>query len=174
MTVLLREIPASGLRVGFDLSHGWAAESLAGSLVDVSCATLRAEVVLLRSHHDVIVQGKIFGGFDVPCARCTAAAAFALDLPFALTFVPTGEDRDDDLELSEEDLDVVPYTDEEIKLSDVFREQILLSLPIAHLCREDCKGLCPVCGKDRNESPCGCSSESKGGRFAVLKDLKLD
>ena len=48
-----------------------------------------------------------------------------------------------------------------------------LELPVRVLCRDDCKGLCPVCGKDKNEGDCGCETESRANRISGLSSLRL-
>ena len=62
----------------------------------------------------------------------------------------------------------------EIDLTEAVQEQILLSLPLRPLCREDCKGLCPGCGEDLNKGACGCSGKAVDPRLAVLGNLKLE
>ena len=52
------------------------------------------------------------------------------------------------------------------------REQLLLALPLKVTCREDCKGLCPQCGKNLNQERCSCSTEVEDPRWAALKDVR--
>jgi len=61
-------------------------------------------------------------------------------------------------------------------LEDAIREQVLLSVPLKVLCRENCLGLCPVCGKNRNTEPCGCAQPIQDPRWSALKEIreKLD
>jgi uncharacterized protein len=75
-------------------------------------------------------------------------------------------------EVREEDLDVFPFDGEKIDLEPLFREQFVLAVPFAPLCREDCKGLCPQCGIDRNTGTCNCEKPIDP-RLAALKGLKL-
>ncbi len=56
-----------------------------------------------------------------------------------------------------------------IDLSELARETFFLNVPMAHLCREDCKGLCPKCGADRNETDCGCILKEKDPRWKALE-----
>ena len=62
---------------------------------------------------------------------------------------------------------------QEIDLRDGIQEQVVMALPSKPLCDEKCKGLCPMCGADRNQRDCGCKRESITSQFAVLKTLKL-
>ena len=75
-------------------------------------------------------------------------------------------------EIAEEDLDLFPYDGDAIDLEPLFREQFVLAVPFAPLCREDCKGLCPQCGIDRNTGTCSCEPPIDP-RLAALKGLKL-
>jgi uncharacterized protein len=75
-------------------------------------------------------------------------------------------------EVRDEDLDTFAFDGEKIDLEPVFREQFVLAVPFAPLCREDCKGLCPQCGIDRNSGTCSCEKPIDP-RLAALKGLKL-
>jgi uncharacterized protein len=66
------------------------------------------------------------------------------------------------------------YHDDVIDLADVIREQLYLALPMKPLCREDCLGLCPVCGQNRNTTPCTCKTEWVDPRMDALRNLKKD
>ena len=59
-----------------------------------------------------------------------------------------------------------------VNLEPVLRETLILSLPMAALCQPECKGLCPVCGGNRNERDCGCDVKVVDPRLAALQDLK--
>lgn len=85
-----------------------------------------------------------------------------------------GEAEGEDLgaEVAEEDIDLFPYDNEVLDLEPLFREQFVLAVPYAPLCREECKGLCPQCGIDRNTGTCSCEPPIDP-RLAALKDLKL-
>jgi uncharacterized protein len=69
------------------------------------------------------------------------------------------------------DVGVSFYKDDTIDLGEVMREQFFLALPMKPLCRPDCRGLCPVCGKNRNIEQCECREEWTDPRLAPLKKL---
>ena len=63
-----------------------------------------------------------------------------------------------------------------LQLEDVLREQVLLAVPLKVVCRDDCKGLCPSCGVNRNAESCSCAPPLGDPRWSALKDIreKLD
>jgi uncharacterized protein len=80
---------------------------------------------------------------------------------------PTGGSFD--LEAADEDT----YAGKDIDLDPIFREQILLALPSYPVCREECRGLCTVCGTNLNEKECGCVRHVPDPRWAGLAKVKL-
>lgn len=70
--------------------------------------------------------------------------------------------------------DAVAIVGDQIDLAPVVREYVLLELPEAPLCRDDCAGICPQCGADRNESPCDCDNSVTDLRWSALEALRLD
>lgn len=172
--VELREIRPEGLELSLDLGGEFARQALEGTEADPNQANVKAEVFLSRSGQDVYVKGKLVGALTVPCGRCVTPAELPLDAPFELTLAPAPEAVEpDELELTDEDLDFATYKDDVIDLGEILREQILLALPIAHLCRPECKGLCPKCGHDLNTGPCDCPPAPRDDRFAALRNVKL-
>lgn len=82
---------------------------------------------------------------------------------------------DSDMEISNEDVEYFELSDGEILIDDIVISQVITSMPIKNLCDEDCKGLCPTCGKDLNEESCGCESASNVDiRFEKLLNLFND
>jgi uncharacterized protein len=79
---------------------------------------------------------------------------------------------EDGAEVAEGDLDLFPFDGDKIDLEPLMREQFVLAIPYAPLCKEDCKGLCPQCGIDRNTASCTCEKPIDP-RLAALKGLKL-
>jgi uncharacterized protein len=71
------------------------------------------------------------------------------------------------------DGDTYPVEHDEIDLEPMVRDAVLPELPGAPLCRPDCLGLCPVCGENRNETPCDCSAEAPDPRWSVLRELEF-
>jgi len=114
----------------------------------------------------VLVQARFTVPLSGQCRRCLKT--IALDEPVELTreYVPKAGPEAD----AEEEV----YSGKEIDLAPAVREQILLSIPPSPLCREECKGLCPSCGKDLNEGDCGCEQKAMDPRWSALKGIRLD
>lgn len=123
----------------------------------------------------LLLKAELQGEASLACSRCLRRYTEPLSVAFDEEFV---ERQDAGGETAEEDnaesgRTVSFYSGDEVDVTDVVRDHILLALPMKPLCSEDCEGLCPRCGKDLNEGPCGCgeSDESVDPRLAVLKDL---
>lgn len=123
--------------------------------------------------------GTFKGHLVVACSRCVNEVRIELDERLRVTFLPPDEmPKDDDegsedgAEISDGDLDVFAFDGETIDLEPLFREQFVLAVPYAPLCREDCKGLCSQCGIDLNSGTCSCEKPIDP-RLAALKGLKL-
>jgi uncharacterized protein len=172
-TVGLREIPSDGLHKKIDLSGDFARATLAETEADLESARLVADVTVTKSGDEVLARGSIDGEVTLPCSRCVGSARVTVSAPFAVLFLPRDADVPDAAAEDAEAPDVIPYEDDQVDLGDMLREEILLALPYAPLCKEACKGLCPNCGKDLNEGACGCSTAPVDDRFAALRNLKV-
>ena len=72
---------------------------------------------------------------------------------------------------NEENDELILVENDRLDLKELVLSDLLLNLPMKHLCREDCKGLCPKCGANLNEGECGCNRKPVDPRFAALRDL---
>ena len=130
--------------------------------------------VLRNSDGEVRVQGRFTVKLSANCDRCLASASFPLDAGFDLFYRPVAEiARDEEIEIDEGEAEIGFYEGAGLELEDILREQILLALPMQRVCSEDCKGICPVCGKNRNQSACDCHSHGVDDRWAALRDLEI-
>lgn len=116
--------------------------------------------------------GKIRTTLDVNCGRCLEPFDIPVDTAFDLMFMPEpAVPRDGEHQVHDTDVGVSSYKGDTIDLGEVMREQFFLALPMKPLCRQDCRGLCPVCGVNRNREQCDCREEWTDPRLAVLKKL---
>ena len=122
----------------------------------------------------VRLTGRVKTTLETGCGRCLETFPIPVDAPFDLMFLPetvAGQDGESEKEVGDDDVGVSHYKDDEIDLGEVMREQFILALPMKPLCRPDCKGLCPICGANRNRQACECREEWVDPRLAVLKNL---
>ena len=128
-----------------------------------------------RSGQQVRLRGKLSARAEVDCDRCLKTVAIHVETEFDVTYVPTEEyTATEAAELQEEDLSLSVFDGETIDLDELVREQVLLALPLRALCSEECKGLCPTCGADRNIDSCDCHSTEIDSRWAGLKAVMGD
>jgi uncharacterized protein len=91
---------------------------------------------------------------------------------FALEYIPGSEyESGGAAELTEAEMSVSVFDGQAIDVDEIVKEQIVLAVPTRMLCREDCKGICPECGADRNAGDCGCTTSDADPRWAALKNL---
>ena len=128
-----------------------------------------------RVAEDVYFLGDIDTFLKVTCTRCLKSFSLPVRNKIKVHFVPRMEELSPGCEVEVKDSDVEKevYQDGRIDLSNSLRDQILLDVPLIILCREDCKGICLVCGNDLNLNQCKCQDDTNiDSRFAVLKILK--
>jgi uncharacterized protein len=116
--------------------------------------------------------GRATAELELVCSRCAEAFRLPVDAAFDLTYLPqVANAGEGELEIGEEDLDTAFYEHDVIDLGQLLREQFYLSLPMKPLCTPACKGLCPVCGVNRNTGTCTCDVEWHDPRLAPLRGL---
>ena len=129
---------------------------------------------LKRSGHEVRLEGTIKALAEIDCDRCLTRVSIPVEADFDVTYVPAADYVEGEAaELHAEDLGLSVYEGEVIDIDELVREQVLLALPTRALCREDCKGLCPVCGANRNEKSCECEPHETDPRWTALKDIRF-
>jgi len=128
-----------------------------------------------RAGAEVFVTGHLETQVEIECDRCLKPLESVINNDFGLEYITDSEYKASNIvELSEEDLAVSVFDGEAIDVDELVKEQLLLSLPSRSLCREDCKGICPVCGADKNSSNCNCESSEGDPRWAALRNLKVE
>jgi uncharacterized protein len=119
------------------------------------------------------LAGRVRTRLELPCSRCLEPFSWPVDAAFDLRYQPHGADAGEgEKEIAEDDLTTAFYENDTIDLDQLVREQLYLSLPMKPLCRDDCRGLCPICGTNLNRGACTCTPDVNDPRLAVLKSLK--
>ena len=139
---------------------------VADSRVDPN-ADVTADAVLDSVDGGIEVSATIAAPWHGECRRCLRPVGGILHNEVREVYRPRppGERPDEDEE-------TYPLTGEQLDLRPLVRDAILLELPIAPLCREDCAGLCPTCGADLADGPCGCPPAAGDPRWAALDVLR--
>jgi uncharacterized protein len=134
-------------------------------------ATVSGKVRL--AGNEVFVNGHVEAPARVECDRCLQPVETPVDADFALEYISGSEyESSEAAELTEAELSVSVFDGRAIDVDEIVKEQILLAVPTRMLCREDCKGICPECGMDRNTGDCSCATNDIDPRWAALKNLK--
>jgi uncharacterized protein len=136
---------------------------------------VQATLIAGREMDHYRVEGTVTVPLRQTCSRCLVSFDQELSSRFTIFFregTPQVGDEEE-VELAEQDLVSAVFSGDEIDLLPEIGEQVALAVPLKPLCNEQCKGLCPVCGVDRNTTACGCSREPVNLKFAALKDFKV-
>lgn len=110
------------------------------------------------------VTGEAVVPYQAVCARCCEPFCETLRFSFSERFVRA-------VLRTDEDDEAYPYEGERIVLDKAFYDNLFLALPPVSVCKPDCKGLCPVCGANLNQTTCNCRNESCDGPFGALQQL---
>lgn len=144
-----------------------APEGLALPLVEID-QPLRLVGVLESVVDGILVRGELDLGLRMSCARCLQPVQQAVQADVVELFNdPDDAEHPDDVEPGYEIRDCA------IDLDTLLRDVVVPAVPVAPKCREDCAGLCPTCGVDRNEVGCDCADEVQDDRWAALEGLSL-
>ena len=128
------------------------------------CAPVKVEMVFKGFGGSVVMQAQVEYSLTMPCDRCFETVTQCYTPCFSHTLVGRLSSEEDSDEL-------ILVEDGRLDVDGLLREDILLDVPPKFLCREDCKGLCPTCGKNLNQGGCGCTQEEIDPRLAVLQKL---
>jgi uncharacterized protein len=163
MIIRVSELDEQGLRID-DVA------ALTPGLSDASWQLESASLQVEPDGADVLVHGEVAATVPQTCSRCLESFPAHVEVPIDVRLVPRPP-AGDSVELEADDLDVDFYTDDQLDLARVVETETTLALPMKPLCRPDCRGLCPVCGANRNVVACACATRPADPRLAVLRDL---
>jgi DUF177 domain-containing protein len=123
---------------------------------------------------EIRVRGHVKAMLEADCDRCLETARFPLESDFDLFYRPAPQHAHagEEVEIDDSESEVAFYEGSGLELNDILREHVLLSLPMQRVCRETCKGICPVCGQNRNQVECGCEMKLMDDRWSALKNLR--
>jgi len=165
--IIISEIPEKGLILSYEedplpLPEGARVEGKIGVFLKIYKVGLT-----------VSISGEVRANLGLECSRCLKEFSCPIISAFTVNYIPIHQiEREGEYELKRGDLDLNFYRGDKIDLSDLIKEQLLLSLSMQPLCSPDCKGLCSRCGMPLSEGPCICEIKEIDPRLAVLKKLK--
>lgn len=163
MLINISSIPEDGLQ------HELALPVKANNHPDIAHVFIK----ISRLGKMIFAEGSVKISATLTCSRCLKDFLYPLDLPFSEEYTPAGvSDEEKEYELTEEELNQDYYSNEEIDISELITEQVLLAVPMKPLCSPKCPGMCPVCGQELNEDTCNCKTDKVDPRLAPLERLK--
>ena len=181
MKLNINHIGAGGLDVARDLDGEAVRALLGGAGVEVAGPRGRAQLRLRldRVEDTVVVRGRIEATFEVACGSCLGPATVVVDEPDVLvTYLPADSPlvvgSEEERELKAEELDVLTHDGLQVDLEPLVRESLVLAIPIAPRCREECRGICTKCGVDLNEGECDCAPDEEDEERASPWAMALD
>ena len=159
--------------IHFDVLYRPGEIQLSPDLQQESDLHAAGSVELLRNTlGEIRVKGDLKVTVSGECDRCLERALIAIDGPFDLFYRPVPEtDGHHEHRIAEGEVDLSFYEGDGLGLEDVLREQVLLQVPMQIFCRENCLGICSICGENRNNVPCTCEQTPQDDRWAALKDF---
>ncbi len=166
--IAVSDIPADGREYTFDDQTLWREGCEAYSLAVKPGRDLVAKATIMpQSDGGILVRGTLTGSVVMPCDRCAGSYEVEIDEQYDLfEQLPEGETGE------------APRVREvsgelQLDIGALLWEEFALSLPVKPLCSEECKGVCPGCGKDLNTESCECSGDEGDERLAVFRNLKI-
>lgn len=141
---------------------------------DGETVTMAGHVRFDRTPRGIFVRARFDGAHDDVCSRCLKPISFPVHVEFQEEYLPTVDVVSGaPVELQEGDEDVYRISPNHIiDLSEPAREYWTLALPMAPLCRDDCPGLCPLCGEELSDANHACTREQVDARWAKLAGLR--
>ncbi len=129
----------------------------------------KSEIILTFSNigsGNVLIEGKVQLTLEIPCDRCLQSVNVPLHVTF--THQVATPDKEETPSEEEEQCFISGY---ELDVDALVNNEILINMPVKILCKEECKGICPVCGRNLNEGDCGCDTFVPDPRMAAIKDI---
>jgi uncharacterized protein len=130
---------------------------------DLPVKDFKGKISFSRTQKGILAEASFTATFPLECARCLDPILNTITSDFTELFALK--------ESSETEEELIIPEDGYIDFTPIVREYLLLDMPHKPVCREDCAGLCPICGANHNETQCDCKTEDIDPRLSKLKDL---
>lgn len=162
MLIQVADIPPEGLRIEGTAEFPRPFQDAGWALDDVS-------LTVEKDGETVFVRGDLSARVPLACGRCLEPYAVTVHPTVDARFVPAPGTRGEERELGADDLETDVYQHGALDLTALLETETTLALPMKPLCRESCRGLCPICGGNRNVTACACGAPAPDSRWAALK-----
>jgi uncharacterized protein len=168
----LKDLPSTGEDYSVVEQSVWEDPIAEFELPYTITKALEAEVHISPQDKGYLIQGTLRGAIEIPCDRCAELSGLVLAAQFSIF-------EESDPSLTEEDLMGPKFLWLEnnvwfLDLGGVLWEQLVLNVPLKHVCGEACQGVCPDCGCNLNLGHCECEAEEGDPRLAVFRHLKIE
>jgi len=173
MRYRIKDIGEAGLEVQVPVTAAWLAKECPGVEIEPGPQGAALAGRIDQSGESYLLRGDLRGQLVTACSRCLEPATIDLDVPVIVSYEES--DEDEEAEADDADGEVRSFSGGEIDLGPELRDEILLAMPIGPLCRQDCAGICSVCGGNRNVTACDCEEKQRmaSSKLSALKDLKI-
>ena len=121
-----------------------------------------------------VVTGRLIGAAEAPCRRCLTSTRIPIDVAMRLVYQEAGRDAKPGVDSGDDDVVWLKRGAKRIELDEQVRDRLFLETDRFPICREDCRGICPRCGRNLNEGPCDCTLETVDSRWRALERLGLE
>ncbi len=143
----------------------------------LEASDLKGDVKVTRLNDGVLVQGEVEANVHLQCSRCLDDISLPVDARLEEQFQPTVDVETGHaitkIDNGEDDTTFQIDANHLMDLTEPVRQALLVALPMRPLCREDCKGLCAVCGANLNYVDCGHHQEEANSRWEALRALNI-
>ena len=163
-----------GERLAFSEQLDWPLHNEIPTVVE-AMSLMNVLGTVTNTGDTMLVEGSLEWEVKLQCSRCLKPFGHSLTAAFSEEFYPQGSEHQTKLQADEEDTwdleEKAVYHGDELDLSQLLWDSVLLAVPMKTLCDSECKGLCPSCGRSLNNGQCSCTSHNTDPRLAGLADL---
>lgn len=154
-----------GARGSFEISEGFSpAEGVS------AVGPVVGEITVENTGSLLLVRGRLQAVLKMACARCLSDTEQTVEVEVEEEFASEGAGPEV-VTVDREEPEAAAISDYVLDLHEFARQQIMVNMPMAALCRPDCRGICPQCGRNLNQGQCGCEAQGSDGRWAKLGQL---
>lgn len=178
MKLSIWEIPEDGVEVSLEKGKEWMeAYHIGWPSIYHFVSGIKGSFKAKRFGTKVKVEGIIKTELELECSRCLRSFSYPLSITFVSELYPL-EDlisrSSEPIELRKNEMEMEFYSKGTLDLEELMSAHIILNIPTYPLCDENCKGICPNCGKNLNYEKCACKKEThvRDKRWLTLEDLK--